>query len=107
LNKIDKFDRVMAIFRVLPTSDQIQMLAKYRPDCPWDIYLSETIQVSGNECNGSTRKLSRSMEDEGFNSFDDFSAVSGCSWESLESMGFKGFDDVGWAGCAEGFGGWC
>jgi hypothetical protein len=41
LNKIDKFDRVMAIFRVLPTSDQIQMLAKYRPDCPWDIYLSE------------------------------------------------------------------
>jgi energy-coupling factor transporter ATP-binding protein EcfA2 len=58
------FDRVMAIFRVLPTSDQIQMLARYRPDCPWDIYLSETIQVSGNETNGSPRKLSRSMEAE-------------------------------------------
>jgi hypothetical protein len=62
-----EFDRVMAIFRVLPTSDQIQMLARYRPDCPWDIYLSETIQVSGNETNGSPRKLSRSMEDEAVN----------------------------------------
>jgi hypothetical protein len=62
-----EFDRVMAIFRVLPTSDQIQMLARYRPDCPWDIYLSETIQVSGNECNASPRKLSRSMEEEAVN----------------------------------------
>jgi chemotaxis regulatin CheY-phosphate phosphatase CheZ len=62
-----EFDRVMAIFRVLPTSDQIQMLARYRPDCPWDIYLSETIQVSGNETNGSPRKLSRSMEEEAVN----------------------------------------
>jgi hypothetical protein len=59
-----EFDRVMAIFRVLPTSDQIQMVARYRPDCPWDIYLSETIQVSGNEASGSPKKLSRSMEAE-------------------------------------------
>jgi hypothetical protein len=39
-------------------------MARYRPDCPWDIYLSETIQSSGNETNGSPRKLSRSMEAE-------------------------------------------
>jgi hypothetical protein len=59
-----EFDRVMAIFRVLPTSDQIQMIARYRPDCPWDIYLSETIQVTGDETNGNPRKLSRQMEEE-------------------------------------------
>jgi Domain of unknown function (DUF3854) len=59
-----EFDRVMAIFRVLPTSDQIQMIARYRPDCPWDIYLTETIQVSGNETVGSPRKLSRQMADD-------------------------------------------
>jgi Domain of unknown function (DUF3854) len=58
------FDRVMAIFRVLPTSDQIQMVARYRPDCPWDIYVSETIQVAGNETKGSPRALSRDMEAE-------------------------------------------
>jgi ABC-type oligopeptide transport system ATPase subunit len=56
-----QFDRVMGIFRVLPTSDQIQMVARYRPDCPWDIYLSETIQVSGDETKGSPRALSRDM----------------------------------------------
>jgi hypothetical protein len=59
-----EFDRVMAIFRVLPTSDQIQMIARYRPDCPWDIYLAETIQVTGNETVGSPRKMSRQMEEE-------------------------------------------
>jgi Domain of unknown function (DUF3854) len=59
-----QFDRVMAIFRVLPTSDQIQMIARYRPDCPWDIYLAETIQVTGNETVGSPRKLSRQMADD-------------------------------------------
>jgi hypothetical protein len=59
-----QFDRVMAIFRVLPTSDQIQMIARYRPDCPWDIYLSETIQITGNETVGSPRKLSRQMTDD-------------------------------------------
>jgi Domain of unknown function (DUF3854) len=58
------FDRVMAIFRVLPTSDQIQMVARYRPDCPWDIYVSETIQVTGNETKGSPRALTRDMEAE-------------------------------------------
>lgn len=58
------FDRVMAIFRVLPTSDQIQMVARYRPNCPWDIYVSETIQVTGNETKGSPRALSRDLEAE-------------------------------------------
>lgn len=59
-----KFDRVMGIFRVLPTSDQIQMIARYRPDCPWEIFLSETILVSGNEAKGSPRAISRDMEAE-------------------------------------------
>jgi hypothetical protein len=58
------FDRVMGIFLVLPTSEQIQLIARYRPDCPWDIYLAETILVSGNETVGSPRKLSRQMEEE-------------------------------------------
>jgi tRNA A37 threonylcarbamoyladenosine biosynthesis protein TsaE len=58
------FDRVMAIMRVLPTSEQIQMLARWRPDCPWDIYLAETIQVTGNETVGNPRKLSQRMEEE-------------------------------------------
>jgi hypothetical protein len=47
-----------------PTSEQIQLLARYRPDCPWDIYLAETIQVSGDETVGSPRKLSRQMLEE-------------------------------------------
>jgi energy-coupling factor transporter ATP-binding protein EcfA2 len=59
-----KFDRVMAIFRVLPTSDQIQMVARYRPNCPWDIWLAETIAVSGYETYSNPRKLSRQMEEE-------------------------------------------
>jgi ABC-type oligopeptide transport system ATPase subunit len=59
-----EFDRVMGIFLVLPTSEQIQLIARYRPDCPWDIFLAETIQVSGNETVGSPRKLTRQMEDE-------------------------------------------
>jgi tRNA A37 threonylcarbamoyladenosine biosynthesis protein TsaE len=59
-----EFDRVMGIFLVLPTSEQIQLIARYRPDCPWDIYLAETIQVSGNETVGSPRKLSRQMLEE-------------------------------------------
>jgi Domain of unknown function (DUF3854)/AAA domain len=59
-----EFDRVMGIFLVLPTSEQVQLIARYRPDCPWDIYLAETIQVSGNETVGSPRKLSRQMLEE-------------------------------------------
>jgi Domain of unknown function (DUF3854)/AAA domain len=59
-----EFDRVMGIFLVLPTSEQIQLIARYRPDCPWDIYLADTIQVSGNETVGSPRKLSRQMLEE-------------------------------------------
>ncbi len=62
--EIYKFDRVMAIFRVLPTSDQIQMVARYRPNCPWDIWLAETIAVSGYETASNPRKLSRQMEEE-------------------------------------------
>jgi Domain of unknown function (DUF3854) len=58
------FDRVMAVMRVLPTSEQIQLLARYRDDCPWDIFLPETIQVTGDEAVGNPRKLSRKAEDE-------------------------------------------
>jgi ABC-type cobalamin/Fe3+-siderophores transport system ATPase subunit len=58
------FDRVMAIMRVLPTSEQIQLLARYRLDCPWEIFLPETIQVTGDEAVGSPRKLYRKTEEE-------------------------------------------
>jgi Domain of unknown function (DUF3854)/AAA domain len=58
------FDRVVAIFRVLPTSDQIQMLARYRPPCPWDIFIPECIQVAGDEAKSSPFALQRARRQE-------------------------------------------
>jgi hypothetical protein len=54
----------MAIMRVLPTAEQIQMPARWRQNCPWDIFLPETIQVTGDETFASPRKLSRKIEEE-------------------------------------------
>jgi hypothetical protein len=52
-----QFDRVCGLFRVLPLSDQIQMPARYRPDCTWDLWVANTIQTTPDERRSSVKAL--------------------------------------------------
>ncbi len=56
------FDLVCGIFRVLALGDQIQMPARWRPDCPWEIFTPDTIQTTLDESRGSARALVREAE---------------------------------------------
>ncbi len=56
------FDLVCGIFRVLALGDQIQMPARYRPNCPWEIFVPDTIQTTADESRGSARALVREAE---------------------------------------------
>ncbi len=56
------FDAVWAVFQVLPTADQIQLLARLRLPVPRYIFVGEAIHTIGDERQGSIRRLSRERE---------------------------------------------
>jgi Domain of unknown function (DUF3854) len=56
------FDAVWAVFQVLPTADQIQLLARLRLPVPRYIFVNEAIHTIGDERQGSIRRLSRERE---------------------------------------------
>jgi hypothetical protein len=56
------FDAVWAVFQVLPTADQIQLLARLRLAVPRYIFVNEAIHTTGDQRQGSVRRLSRERE---------------------------------------------
>jgi Domain of unknown function (DUF3854) len=54
-----KFDAVCAFFIVLPTSDLVQMVGRYRPNAPLSIACPEVIQQVGDETAYSQKILRR------------------------------------------------
>jgi hypothetical protein len=52
-----QFDRICCLFSVLPTSDHIQMLGRYRPNIPIDIACREVIPQYKDEIYHSTKQL--------------------------------------------------
>jgi Domain of unknown function (DUF3854) len=56
------FDAVWAVFQVLPTADQIQLLARLRLSVPRYIFVNEAIHTIGDERQGSVKRLSRERE---------------------------------------------
>jgi Domain of unknown function (DUF3854) len=57
-----QFDAVWAVFQVLPTADQIQLLARLRLSVPRYIFVNEAIHTIGDERQGSVKRLSRERE---------------------------------------------
>jgi Domain of unknown function (DUF3854) len=56
------FDAVWAVFQVLPTADQIQLLARLRLAVPRYIFVGEAIHTTGDQRQGSIKRLSRERE---------------------------------------------
>jgi hypothetical protein len=56
------FDAVWAIFQLLPTADQIQLLARLRLAVPRYIFVGESIHTIGDQRQGSVTRLSRERE---------------------------------------------
>lgn len=56
------FDAVWAVFQVLPTADQIQLLARLRLPVPRYIFVGESIHTIGDQRQGSIKRLSRERE---------------------------------------------
>jgi Domain of unknown function (DUF3854) len=57
-----RFDAVWAVFQVLPTADQIQLLARLRLAVPRYIFVAEAIHTTGDQRQGSIKRLSRERE---------------------------------------------
>jgi Domain of unknown function (DUF3854) len=56
------FDAVWAVFQLLPTADQIQLLARLRLAVPRYIFVGESIHTTGDQRQGSVKRLSRERE---------------------------------------------
>lgn len=61
--KAYKFDRIYAFLNVLPTSDQIQGIGRYRPNIPLTIACPPLIPTTGDEASLSRLALKKLRED--------------------------------------------